>query len=90
MTMNNDTLTRLFVGSLIAIAGGLVLLGVAGGMAYANGSFVINGPDVVGVRATPPGWAMIGLAALAGLALVAAVIVQLAAWIAAVIASPTW
>lgn len=83
--MTKHTITRLFIGSLIAIAGGLVLLGVAGGIGYANGSFVMNGPDVVGIHASPLGWTLIGLAALAGLALVAAVIVQFVAWIAAVI-----
>jgi preprotein translocase subunit Sss1 len=83
--MTKHTITRLFIGSLIAIAGGLVLLGVTGGAAYANGYFVMDGPDVVGIRTTPLGWVLIGLAALAGLALLAAVIAQFVAWIAAVI-----
>jgi hypothetical protein len=34
--MTKHTITRLFIGSLVAIAGGLVLLGVTGGIAYAS------------------------------------------------------
>ncbi len=83
--MNKHRITELFVGSLVAIGGGLVLLFVTGLLAYANGSFVMNGPDVVGVRATPFGWTMIGLGCLAVLILIAAVVVQFVAWIAAVL-----
>lgn len=40
---------KLFVGSLVALAGGLVLLVVAEGLAYASSGFVKDGPDVVGI-----------------------------------------
>lgn len=85
MIMNKPTITRLFIGSLVAIAGGLVLLLLAGGLAWVNGSFVMEGPDVVGVRSTPAGWILITLAALGALILIAAAIVQFVAWIGAVI-----
>jgi hypothetical protein len=32
------------------------------GFADANGNFIMDGPDVVGVRSTPAGWALITLA----------------------------
>jgi hypothetical protein len=78
-------ITRLFVGSWVAIAGGVVLLLVAGGLAYANDAFVMDGPDVVGVRSTPWGWVLIALAALGALIVIGAAIVQFVAWIGAVI-----
>ena len=85
MIMDKRTITRLFVGSLVAIAGGLVLLLLAGGLAWANGSFEMDGPDVVGIRSTPAGWILITLAAIGALIIIAAAIVQFVAWIGAVI-----
>jgi hypothetical protein len=83
--MHKTLIRRLFVGSLIALAGGLVLLAVAGGLAYANSSLVKSGPDVTGIHATALGWVMIGLAGVAILVLVAAAITQFVAWVGAVI-----
>jgi hypothetical protein len=61
------------------------LLVTAGGLAYANGNFVMDGPDVVGVRSTPGGWALILLAVVGPLAMIGAVIGQFVAWIGAVV-----
>ena len=93
--MSKRTITRTFVWSLIALPAGFVLLVVAGSLAYAQGSFVMNGPDVVGVRSTPFGWAMVALAALGVLVLLGAMGGQFVAWIGAVIntwqlADKTW
>jgi hypothetical protein len=83
--MHKTLIRKLFVGSLIALAGGLVLLAVAGGFAIANSSLVKNGPDVTGIHATALGWVMIGLAVVAILVMVAAAITQFVAWVGAVI-----
>jgi hypothetical protein len=83
--MHKTLIRKLFVGSLIALAGGLVLLAVAGGLAIANSSLVRDGPDVTGIHATALGWVMIGLSGLAILVLVAAAITQFVAWVGAVI-----
>lgn len=83
--MSKRTVTRVFVASLVAMAGSLVLLFTAGGLAYANDVFVMDGPDVVGVRGTAFGWWMLGLATIAALTLMAAIIAQFAAWIGAVV-----
>jgi hypothetical protein len=83
--VSKATIRKLFVASLVAIAGGLVLLAGAGALAYANGSFVKQGPDVVGVHATPFGWIMIGLAGVAILVLIASAITQFVAWVGAVL-----
>jgi hypothetical protein len=77
--------TQLFIGSLIAAVGGVVLLLVSVGLAWAGGLFIMNGPDVVGVRSTPWGWVLFGLGTLAVLALLAAALVQFVAWIGAVL-----
>jgi len=85
--MAKETIRRLFWGSLVAFAGALVLLGVAGGLALANGSLVRDGPDVTGIRETPFGWVMAGLAAVAALVMLAAAVTQFAAWVGAVIST---
>jgi hypothetical protein len=93
--VSKRTITRTFIASLVALAAGLVLLVGAGGLAYARGSFIMDGPDVVGVRSTPFGWSLVALAALGVLVILAAVVAQFVAWIGAVIntaqlADKTW
>jgi hypothetical protein len=83
--MAKATIGRLFWGSLIAFAGALVLLVAAGGLALANGSLVKDGPDVTGIRETPFGWVMVGLAAVAILVMLATAVTQFVAWVGAVI-----
>jgi hypothetical protein len=83
--MAKATIGRLFWGSLVAFAGALVLLAAAGGLALANGSLVRDGPDVTGIRETPFGWVMAGLAGVAILVMLAAAVTQFVAWVGAVI-----
>ena len=83
--MSKSTITRTFIGSLVALAGGLLLLLTAGGIAYANGNFIMDGPDVVGVQSVPGGWALILLAVVGLLAMIGAAIAQFVAWIGALI-----
>src|SRR5829696_1649312 len=83
--MTKSTITRIFVGSLIGIAGGLVLFLTAGMVAYANDVFVMEGPDVVGINGTPYGWIMITIAAIGILIMIGGGIGQLVAWIGAVL-----
>lgn len=83
--MTKRTVTRIFVGSVLGIAGGLVLTVVATLLAFANGSLVYNGPDVVGVNESTFGWAMIIVATLGGLVMAGGAIGQFVAWIGAVL-----
>jgi hypothetical protein len=83
--MAKTTIRSLFWGSLVAFGGALVLLAVAGALALANGSLVRDGPDVTGIRATPFGWVMAGLAAVAIVVMLAAAVTQFIAWVGAVI-----
>jgi hypothetical protein len=83
--MRKSTIVKLFIGSLIGLAAAVVLFLVAGTVALASDSFIMNGPDVVGVRPSALGWSMVGLAAVAMVAIIAAAIVQFVAWIGAVL-----
>jgi hypothetical protein len=79
------TVTRLFVRSLLAIAGGLVLGFIAVLLGYSNGASVMNGPDVVGVQSTAMAWTAAALVVIGILAMIAGVIGQFVAWIGAVL-----
>ena len=83
--MSKATITRLFVGSLIAIVGGCVLLLMAAILGAANGAFVMDGPEVAGIRSTGCGLSVGALAAIAILAIIGGGIGQFVAWIGAVL-----
>ena len=83
--MSKHTVSTIFVGSLIAIAGGVVLLGVGLFVAYVNGTFIMQGPDVVGIRPSALTWSMAGLAIVGILAIVGGSLAQFVAWIGAVL-----
>jgi hypothetical protein len=83
--MTKSTVTRLFVGSLIAIIAGIILLVTGVLLGFANGSFVMSGPDVQGIRPTPFAWSMVGLGVLGVLAILGGGIGQFVAWIGAVL-----
>ena len=53
--------------------------------AYANGAFVMSGPDVTGIEPTPFAWAMVGLFFLALVAVVGGLIGGLVSWIGALL-----
>jgi hypothetical protein len=93
--MSKATITKLFIGTLLALVGGVALLVVALGLAFAQDIFIMSGPDVVGIRSGPFAWALIALAGLAVLVIVGAAIAQFVAWILAVLnaaglADKTW
>jgi len=83
--MSKATVVKVFVGSVIAVIAGLVLAFAAVWVGYANGVFVMHGPDVVGVEATPFAWAMVGLALVAMLAMIGGFIGGLVSWIGALL-----
>jgi H+/Cl- antiporter ClcA len=83
--MTKSTITRVFVGSLIAIFGGLALLIMASIFALATSSLVFEGPNLTGITPTPFSWAMLGLALLACLAMLGGAIGQFVAWIGALL-----
>jgi hypothetical protein len=83
--MTKSTVTKIFIGSLFAIAGGVVLLAAGLFVAYANGSFVMRGPDVVGFHPSAFTWSMAGLGVVGILAILGGALGQFVAWIGAVL-----
>jgi hypothetical protein len=83
--MTKSMITRVFVGSLIAIVGGVVLIVAGGLLMLANGTLTMSGPDVTGFQPSATGWSMIGLVLVGVLATVGGAIGQFVAWIGAVI-----
>jgi hypothetical protein len=56
--MTKPTVTKFFVGGLVAVFAGLFIAVVAVWAAFASGEFVMDGADVTGVRFSPfgDGW----------------------------------
>jgi hypothetical protein len=85
--VSKATVTRVFLGSVIAVIAGAVLAFAAVWVAYASGAFVMSGPDVIGIQSTPFAWAIVGLGVVAGLAMMAGFIGGLVSWIGALLNS---
>lgn len=83
--MSKSTITRLFVGSLMAVVGGGVVIVTGGLLMLANGTLTMSGPDVTGFQPSTTGWSLIGLILVGVLATVGGAIGQFVAWIGAVI-----
>jgi hypothetical protein len=86
--MTKATVTRLFIGGGIAIIAGAILAVVAVWIAIANDVFVMNGPDVVGIRGSALAFALLGIAIVGSLAMMGGLITGLVAWIGALL--NTW
>jgi len=83
--MSKQTVTRLFVGSLIAVVVGIVfaVLGVA--LAFASGAFVISGQDLTTVEPIRLTATAIVSITVGALGIIGGAIGQFVAWIGAVI-----
>jgi hypothetical protein len=93
--MSKATVTRLFISSAVAVTAGAILAVAAVWFAIANDVFVMNGPDIVGVRGSAVAWPLIGLGIVGGLAIVGGMIGGLVSWIGALLdtarlGSKTW
>jgi hypothetical protein len=77
--------TKIFLGSVIAFIAGAVLTLVAALIGFANGAFVMSGPDVTGLEPTPSAWAMVGLFVVAALAVIGGSVGGLVSWIGALL-----
>jgi len=86
--MSKATVTRLFIGSGIAILAGAILGISAVLIAIANNVFVMSGQDIVGLRVSALAWSMLGLGIVGGLAIMGGLIAGLIAWIGALL--NTW
>ena len=86
--MFKSTVTRLFIGSLIAFGAGATIAMLAIALAIVNDVFVMNGNDIAAIQGGALAWLLLGLALLGGLAAAGGVIAGFIAWIGAVL--NTW
>lgn len=85
LRMSKATVTRLFIGSVIAVIAGAIVAVAAVWVAIANDVFVMNGSDVVGIQGTALAWSLLGLGIAGGLAIVGGMIGGLVSWIGALL-----
>jgi hypothetical protein len=83
--MSKATVTRLFIGSLIAAAAGTILAVSAVWLAIANEVFVTSGSDIVGIQGSALAWLLIGLGIAGGLTVTGGLIGGLISWIGALL-----
>jgi hypothetical protein len=83
--MSKSTVTRLFVGSAIAVVAGLLLGLTALWVAFANGAFVMRGNDVIAIQPGPGAWFVLGIGILAGLVVMGGLVGGLVSWIGALL-----
>jgi len=83
--VSKAAVTRVFLGSVATVVAGALLAFAAVWVAYANGAFVMSGPDVIGVQSTPMAWTIVGLGIVAALAMIAGFIGGLVSWIGALL-----
>jgi hypothetical protein len=83
--MTKSTVTKTFVGSLIAMVAGLFVVASGILLALVTGTFEMTGPDVTGFHLSASAPAALGLAFIGVIAIVAGGIGQFVAWIGAVV-----
>ena len=86
--MSKATVTRLFIGGLIAFGAGAIVAILAIALAIANDVFVMAGTDIAAIQGGALAWALIVIAILGGLAAAGGVVAGFVAWIGAVL--NTW
>jgi hypothetical protein len=86
--MSETTVTRLFIGGGIALIAGAILAVAAVWIAIANGTFVMNGDEIVGLKGSAVGWSMLGLGVVGVVAIMGGLVAGLVAWIGALL--NTW
>jgi hypothetical protein len=83
--MTKSTVTKFFVGGIVAVIAGLLVSVAAVWAAFAAGEFVMDGPDVTGIKFTAFGWSMVGLMIVGGFSMIGGAIAGLVSWIGALI-----
>ena len=83
--MTKPTVSRLFYGSLIAIAGGIIGLLIASALGFAGTGFIMNGPDVIAVQPSSVTWVAMSIGVASIVAIVGGGFGQLVAWIGALV-----
>jgi ABC-type enterobactin transport system permease subunit len=86
--MSKTTVTRLLIGSGIAIVSGAIVAIAAVWLAIANNVFAMAGPDIIGITGGAIAWSLVALGILGGFAVAGGFIGGLASWIGALL--NTW
>jgi hypothetical protein len=83
--MAKPTITKLFVGGIVALFAGLFLMILAIIVAFGARAITVTGTPPTAVEVTTFGWTMIGLASIGCLTVFGGAIAGLVAWIGAVV-----
>ena len=83
--MSKAGITRLFVGGVVAIIAGAVLLLAAVWMAFASGVIVVGGTDPIVVNGGSSAWLLVGLGLVAVLTVTGGSIAAVVSWLAALL-----
>lgn len=85
--MSKPTVTRIFIGSLLAILAGAILGAIAIAIAIANDVFVLSGTDIVAIESSVLSWTLVGAGLIAGAVILAGMVGGVVAWIGALLNS---
>jgi hypothetical protein len=88
MRMSKESVTRLFVGAIVAVGAGLVLGFAALWAALASDAIDVGGSHVVDVNGGSGAWIALGLVIVGSLAILAGTIAAVVSWIGALL--DTW
>ena len=86
--MSKAMVTRLFIGAGLALIAGAILAIAGVWVAIATDVFVMNGPDIVGLRGSAVTWSTLGVAIVGVVAIMGGLLAGLVAWIGALL--NTW
>jgi hypothetical protein len=86
--VSKPIVTRLFIGGGLAVIAGAILGVAAVWTAVATDTFVMNGPDIVGLRGSALAWSLLAIGIVGGLTILFCIISSLVAWIGALL--NTW
>ena len=85
--MSKHMIARLFFGSLAAFLGSMLVAAAAVMVAVNREVFIMNGPDVVGVRSGTGAWAALTLGVLAVILLLTSAVGGFVSWVGALAAT---
>ena len=83
--MTKSTVTKLYVGSLIAIMGGIFLMALGGLLALSGTTVITSAGDVTGVSLSASAPQMLSIALLGLFTVIAGGVAQFVAWIGALV-----
>jgi hypothetical protein len=83
--MSKSTIAPVFLGSLVSIVGGFVLLTIAAAVGVVGTEYITSSPDVAAAEPTPITWLAVAMGIGGVLAIVGGGLAQLVAWIGALV-----